>query len=99
MSLLHASGCSTPATGRGCHFDSPANFQHGAQRRWLLKDENGRLTKEKARGCIDGSIWYQLAAENEHRQVRSSSFRPRSLVRCGGRSGVTMQDVPSQLHL
>ena len=40
--------------------------------RWLLKDEHGRLTKEKARACIDGSIWYQLAAENEHRQVRSS---------------------------
>ena len=44
-----------------------------ATRRWLLKDEHGCLTKEKARACIDGSIFYQLAAENEQRKVCHAS--------------------------
>ena len=58
--------------------------------RWLLKDEHGCLTKEKARGCIDGSIFYQLAAENENHKVpcaqskgpKSDGLMVTNAVRC-----------------
>ncbi len=52
---------------------APAPLEHSATSRWLLKDEDGCLTKEKARACIDGSIFYQLAAENEQRKARHAS--------------------------
>ncbi len=39
--------------------------------RWLLKDEQGLLSKEAVRTCIDGSVFYRLADENENRKVRS----------------------------
>ncbi len=39
--------------------------------RWLLKDEQGLLSKEAVRTCIDGSVFYRLADENESRKVRS----------------------------
>lgn len=37
--------------------------------RWLLKDEQGLLSKEAVRTCIDGSVWYRLAAEKEKKKV------------------------------
>jgi peroxygenase len=36
---------------------------------WLLKDEQGFLSKEAVRTCIDGSIFYRLAAENEKKKA------------------------------
>lgn len=37
--------------------------------RWLLKDGEGLLSKESARSCIDGSVFYKLAEKNDNKQV------------------------------
>lgn len=43
---------------------------------FLVRDDNGVVSKEKVRANYDGSLWYLLADENEKReQARQEALR------------------------